>query len=768
MKKIKLKIQQKIQFFIISATIVIYIAAIGYISLQARKMAYNDATKVTNKQVEATANEIEKQLAADLEVVSTLAHAMQNYAQLPEEEWKALYNEMYMDVMQNNDHIFSLWDSWELSAIDPTWDKPYGRYTNTFWRENGQILHKEELRSLDGDPTLYAAIKKKTTSALWEPYEDVFAEDKSETFMMTSVNTPMIVNGQYIGIIAMDITLDQFQELMSTIKPFKGSYASLISNEGVIVAHPNTHVINTNINEFMPQASEQHNINTQIKKGESFHFAYDNESGDEFYYTFAPVQLEGINTPWSVAIAVPVDTIMQEANKNFRISLLVGLIGLLIMSIVIHFIGKSITQPITTLTSLFKKMAKGNIDESMKLQIETGDEIEEMTHALNQSIDGLNDKTKFAKAIEQGNLKFDYNRLSENDQLGQALLEMRKSLNEANKEHEERIKEDNKRRWANEGLARFADILRQNNDDLKELGYQIIQNLVNYLEANQGGLFILSEDEDNTQFELLSAFAFDRRKYLTATIDLGEGLVGTCAIEKKTIYMTEIPEDYIKITSGLGGANPKSLLIVPLKLEEQVLGVIEMASFKEFEDYEIEFVEKVAESIASTLNSVRINIRTNELLERSQQQAEEMAAQEEEMRQNMEELQATQEESARKSAEMEGLIEALNLSTYVVEYDLDGYIQNVNANMLKLLDLSADEVIGTHHHNQLQLDEQQKSDYEQFWQDLRNGQIRRQETSMVVKGREFIFSETYTPIRDADGDVVKVLKIANNITEFKK
>ncbi|MGM0550431.1 MAG: GAF domain-containing protein [Bacteroidota bacterium] len=768
MKKIKLKIQQKIQFFIIAATIIIYIAAIGYISLQARKMAFSDATKVTNKQVEATANEIEKQLTANLEVVSTLAHAMQNYAQLPEEEWKALYNKMYRDVMENNHQIYSLWDSWELSAIDPEWDKPYGRYTNTFWRENGQILHKVEMRSLEGDPPLYAAIKKKTTSALWEPYQDVFAEGKSEAFMMTTVNTPMIVNGQYIGLIAMDITLEQFQELMSTIKPFKGSYASLISNQGVVVAHPNSEVINTNITDFMPKAAAAHNLNTRIKKGESFQFSHADNHEEEYFYTFAPVELEGINTPWSVAIAVPVDTIMQEANTNFRISLLVGLLGLIIMSIVIHYIGKSITQPITLLTSLFKKMASGNIDDSMKVQIETGDEIEEMTHALNQSIDGLNEKTRFAKAIEQGNLTYDFQRLSENDQLGEALLEMRKSLQDANQEHEQRIQEDEKRRWANEGLALFADILRQNNDDLNELAFQIIQNLVNYLKANQGGLFILSEDEEQTQFELLSAFAFDRRKYLTSTVQLGEGLVGTCAIEKKTIYMTELPDDYIKITSGLGGANPNSLLIVPLKLEEQVLGVIEMASFKSFEKYEIEFVEKVAESIASTLNSVRINIRTNQLLERSQQQAEEMAAQEEEMRQNMEELQATQEESARKSAEMEGLIEALNLSTYVVEYDLDGYIQNINANMLKLLGLAAEEVVGTHHNSQLQLDDQQKADYEQFWQDLRNGQIRRQETTMVVKGKEFVFSETYTPIRDADGDVVKILKIANNITEFKK
>ncbi len=118
--------------------------------------------------------------------------------------------------------------------------------------------------------------------------------------------------------------------------------------------------------------------------------------------------------------------------------------------------------------------------------------------------------------------------------------------------------------------------------------------LVNYLKANQGGLFILNdEDKENIYFNLLSAFAYDRRKYMEKHIQFGEGLIGTCAIEKKTIFMTDIPQDYMEITSGLGGANPGSLLIVPLKLEDDVLGALEIASFNVFEEHEIEFVEKL-------------------------------------------------------------------------------------------------------------------------------------------------------------------------------
>jgi methyl-accepting chemotaxis protein len=134
------------------------------------------------------------------------------------------------------------------------------------------------------------------------------------------------------------------------------------------------------------------------------------------------------------------------------------------------------------------------------------------------------------------------------------------------------------------------------------------------------------------------------------------------------------------------------------------------------------------------------------------------------MRQNLEELQATQEESTRKSIEMEGLVEAINISSYVVEYNLDGTIQDINDNYLKLLNLTKDKVIGTHHSQNMKFTEQQQAEYDHFWRDLKFGKIIKEKNTINVGNKEFVFSETYTPIKNADGEVFKILKISSNLT----
>jgi HAMP domain-containing protein len=365
-------------------------------------------------------------------------------------------------------------------------------------------------------------------------------------------------------------------------------------------------------------------------------------------------------------------------------------------SIANYFIMRTVTTPISGLVKVVRELGRGVLPE--KYEYNYKDEVGQITGSVNELIAGLKQTSIFASEIGKKNFDHVYEPLSENDVLGNALLEMRESLKVADAEERERKIEDEKRNWTTHGLAKFAEILRRNNNNIQELSYDIIRNLVEYLDINQGGMFILNDDDQNKQsLELTACYAFDRRKFLEKKIFPGEGLVGTCYLEAEPIYLTKIPQNYIRITSGLGDENPSSLLLIPLKLNEKVYGVIELASFKPFEQYKLEFVNKIGESIASTISSVRINMQTALLLQKSQQQAEEMRAQEEEMRQNMEELAATQEAMEEKERDNEQTISKLNhdlqkFMNMLKERDVDS-VDSANEKPVERIDVITDPMI---------------------------------------------------------------------------
>jgi putative methionine-R-sulfoxide reductase with GAF domain len=325
----------------------------------------------------------------------------------------------------------------------------------------------------------------------------------------------------------------------------------------------------------------------------------------------------------------------------------------LITSVILSIsFANSTTISIQMIKDRIVKLAEGVFPE--KIVPKTKDEIGETSHSLNNLIDRIKTAADFSEKIGGGNLNIEYDKNFNNDVLAQSLQTMHHKLFEA-------AEDSQKRNWATTGLANFGDILRNTGMDLHELSSKILSSLVKYLGANQGQLYIVNEksNKEEETLELMACYAWGKNKFVHNSIKIGEGLTGQAWIEKETIYLTDVPNEYTKITSGIGEANPTSVIIVPLKLNEEVFGILEIASLKILAKYQIEFVEKLAELIASTLSGVKINARTKALLQESQQQSEELRAQEEEMRQNQEEMQSTQEELNRQRRDMETRIKEL-------------------------------------------------------------------------------------------------------------
>jgi len=245
--------------------------------------------------------------------------------------------------------------------------------------------------------------------------------------------------------------------------------------------------------------------------------------------------------------------------------------------------------------------------------------------------------------------------------------ELEEAQNQLEKQHAEiviqkrelilREKDQENLLWFNKGLGLFSDIISQNKDSISSLSQVFIKELVEYVEAQQGGVFLLNDEDENVPvLELVASFAFEAERINQQFLP-GEGYIGTCYKSQQFLEIDNITEKYTVLKSGLGAEYLKHLLFAPMKINDKCIGVVEIGSFRKIKGYRVSFVEKLMESFTSTISTEKANAKLQKLIDHSVMQSKELAESEEQLRMNLEEIMATQEESTRREDELIKLAE---------------------------------------------------------------------------------------------------------------
>jgi PAS domain S-box-containing protein len=379
-------------------------------------------------------------------------------------------------------------------------------------------------------------------------------------------------------------------------------------------------------------------------------------------------------------------------------------------------------------------------------------------------IDQVND---FARQLTQDNLDVDFVFSGENDSLGESLINLRNTLKSNSDNNLKLRKEEEERNWIAEGSSHFSEILRNYIHEPEQLSFNVIKDLTKYVNAIQGGFYMLEDSDSSSRyFNLVSFFAYDRRKFTDQKIKWGDGLIGTCAMEQKTIHLKSIPESYITVTSGLGEANPDSLLIVPMLYEGQIYGVLEFASFGKFEPNHLALIEQTAESVATTLSAIKTNIKTARLLEESKAQTQSLTSHEEEMRQNMEELQATQEESTRQSHRLIVLEDTLNQNLIRAEFDPEGRLITANNLFYSKFEYSNDHKIEGKQLSEL-ICVENRGWFKQIWNDLlhENKPYKGYIQHITRTGKDLWTIASLSITRNEDATIERIMLLAIDTSE---
>jgi GAF domain-containing protein len=203
----------------------------------------------------------------------------------------------------------------------------------------------------------------------------------------------------------------------------------------------------------------------------------------------------------------------------------------------------------------------------------------------------------------------------------------------------------------------------QGQKNLKSVADLIMSELTPLVSAHHGVFYINDPTNNDRVLKLLSTYGYKERKSVANRFGFGEGLVGQCALEGKTILLTQVPSDYIQITSGLGEAPPLNIIVLPVLFEGEIMAVIELASFQHFSGIHQTFLDQLMESIGVVLNMISANMRTEELLEQSQSLTQELQSQSQELQSQQEQLKQTNailEAQARELEERASLLSEQN------------------------------------------------------------------------------------------------------------
>ncbi len=286
------------------------------------------------------------------------------------------------------------------------------------------------------------------------------------------------------------------------------------------------------------------------------------------------------------------------------------------------------------------------------------DNVNELARNLTNQVRSISD---VATAVTKG----DYSQSVEVEVRGEMAL-LRDSVNQMNQSLADSTAINEQQDWLKTNLAAFTRML-QGERDLATVAQKIISELASVIDAQHGAFYLSETVDGEMRLKLVASYAYRKRKTVANEFKLGEGLIGQCALEKQWIDIRSVPDDYIQINSGLGERTPKNILVNPIVYENEVKGVVELASFHEFTEIERNFLEQFFETLGTIIMSIESGQRTEELLKQSQRLTQELQNQQEELQQTNEEL----EEKAREVSEQNREVERKNSEVESARVELE-------------------------------------------------------------------------------------------------
>lgn len=382
----KLKLTGRLLLSILSAVVVLNAAILILIGVRASSDAKSSGNELAIAKSQEIALDVEKYMNQAIFSVQNLSNTFSMFKN--QQIDRIQISHLVKEILKNNENFLSLWVLYEPNQYDGK-DESYrenefyklanGGVNFSYYKNEGQLLVEPgEVEDFEED--YYTLPKAANKLYILEPYLYSYAGNSAHNFFETSVVMPIMDNGSFIGAVGIDIELKKLESIIENRNIYKSGFAAIISSELQIAAHPDSKLITKNMNEIYKTDLNQ--VGEAIKTGKPYFWSGISEtSGKEVIRCFSPVQLGNSDSLWSVMVEIPMDEVSSKAQQIVFLTLLIGIIGLIVLSVILYFIAKNITKPIIKSMEFSKEIANGNLNATLAI-VTNDDEIGELVKSL--------------------------------------------------------------------------------------------------------------------------------------------------------------------------------------------------------------------------------------------------------------------------------------------------------------------------------------------------------------------------------------------------
>lgn len=480
-------------------------------------------------------------------------------------------------------------------------------------QEHGHIMYSNKKEKDFGSNLSFGRYKNTHLAETWrktkDSYTPIFTDMKgyspSNNMPSMFLGCSVIEDEEYLGVLVLQISSKQINEIMQERSGLGYSGESYLIGQDLLMRSDSRFVNNSTIlkRKVDTIASQCVNNNTN---GKGIIKDYRDIKVLSVYSHCGLNELQYVDFEWAIISEIDeleIDKPVVELRNRILFAAVVSLIGAVFFAMIF---GSTLSKPIHVLINTADKIAKGKINT--KIDIETSDEIGKLGESINMMTDQL--------------VKY--------------------------------LKKNDNQLWISKGVTSIGKIIR-GKSDLNSIANLLCQFFAEQLNAQIISFYII----DVNCLKLTGSYAFNKRKNISDKFEIGEGLIGQAALEKQIISIQNIPDDYIRINSSIGDSKPKNIVVVPYLHKDRVQGVMEIGSFEEISDLKLEFLEKTVELIGISINSIKDESLTKNLLEETQKQSKKLQVHQEELKaanENLEEqtqmLQQSEEELKQQSEEL--------------------------------------------------------------------------------------------------------------------